>query len=123
MEAMVVPSSTGQRFLRGSITVTGNRSYRVEASLLSGKTTSTANLPLLLLSNHTYYFQVEPWPEGGREKAVTETVVLRFWPPVAGDGVEVWECGCSRSRTESHWEARVPVVRAFPEPARVLKLS
>lgn len=98
-------------FLAGSITV--DRTYRVHAEARIGETRQEIALQMVLHPGRPYEFVIEKWP-AGKKSAVTEEILFKFWPPLAGDGVEVWTCPCDEPtgedmRGSGHWQRLVAV--------------
>src|SRR5439155_25923889 len=90
------------------------RGYRIQAeAILDSGTSTSAGLGNVLHPNREEKFHFEQWPPGSK-KAKTREIRIRFWPPLDGDGVDVWDCPCGRPTGESmdgpgHWEWRVKV--------------
>lgn len=112
---------TATSSLFGSIIVP--RGYRIlaDAQFHSGGSTRIG-VPTPLRANQPSEFQIEQWPPGAT-RPVSKEIRFRFWPPLEGDGVDVWTCPCGRPTGESmdgpgHWEWQVPVVYEDYDPAR-----
>lgn len=102
--------------LFGSITV--EHGYRVRAEAIRSDGSRTPLSLSVLHPNRPAEFHIEQWPPGQTEP-VTKEIRISFWPPRAGDELELWACGCDRSSDESagspgHWEWRIPVVWQRP---------
>lgn len=93
--------------------ITVPRGYRVKAEALMGQSRQGIGLGLVVEANREVEFQIEPWFPN-QEKPRTKETVFRFWPPLEGDNVPVWGCGCGRPTGETvdgpgHWEQRALV--------------
>jgi hypothetical protein len=112
--------------LVGLLTLAGHKTYRVDGeALFNGGGSTPLSLPFLLTpGSHTVH--IEHWAPD-QEAPKVEAVRLWFWPPVAGDDADVWECPCGKPTAETaalggHWSRTIPVVfggrlpryRAFP---------
>lgn len=102
--------------LFGSITV--EHGYRVRAEAIRSDGSRTPLSLTVLHPNRPTEFHIEQWPPG-QTQPVTKEVRIGFWPPRAGDDLDLWACGCDRPSDESagspgHWEWKVPVVWRRP---------
>lgn len=97
------------------------RGYRIKAEAIRDDGSSAgAGLGSLLHPNQEEKFHFEQWPPGSTQP-VTKFIRIRFWPPLPGDGVDVWDCPCGRPTGEAldgegHWEWRVPVAYDSKRP-------
>jgi hypothetical protein len=111
--------------LFGSIHVPNN--YRVRAAaIFHGGGETELGIPLIIHANERVDLHIEQWPPGSTQPK-TQAIKFQFWPPLKGDGVDVWTCPCGRPVDESigapgHWEWVVPVVWEQPKKNRVLGL-
>lgn len=101
----------GQGSLFGAVTVP--RGYRVKAEAVMGRSRTELGLSMVAAPGREIEFQIEPW-HPDQEAARTGEVLFRFWPPLEGDDVSTWGCGCGRPTGETldgpgHWEQRVKV--------------
>lgn len=102
-------------------TITVQRGYRVQALAVRDHGNITgAGLGNVLHPNREERFHFEQWPPGSKQP-VTKEIWIRFWPPLPGDGVDVWTCPCGKPTGESlegegHWEWRVKVTYDPPTP-------
>lgn len=101
----------GHGSLFGAITIP--RSYRVKAVAVMGQSRTELGLSMVVAPGREVEFQIEPW-HPDQEAARTTEILFRFWPPIEGDDVPTWGCGCGRPTGETldgpgHWEQRVKV--------------
>lgn len=101
----------GHGSLFGSITMP--RGYRVKAEALMGQSRSELGLGMVAAPGREVELQIEPWHPDQEAPRVAE-IEFRFWPPLEGDDVPSWSCGCGRPTGETlegrgHWEQRVRV--------------
>jgi hypothetical protein len=99
--------------------VTVDHDYRVLADAISWNGNSVTRLPIdavLHAGRETPVF-VEAFAPGQTEPKA-EAIRFRFWPPVPGDGVDVWTCGCDEPELADggvgHWTRTVQVVHPVP---------
>lgn len=106
----------GHGSLFGKIVVP--RGYRVRAVALMGQSRSELGLGMVVVPGREVEFQIEQW-HPDQEAPRTAEIVFRFWPPLEGDDVPSWECGCDRPTGETadgpgHWEHRATVTYINP---------
>lgn len=111
--------------LWGAITVPGN-DYRVRATaVFEGGSSTELGIDHVIHSGQRVEIHIEQWPPGS-ERPKTKEIRFQFWPPIEGDGVDVWTCPCDRPVDEStgapgHWERTCRVV--FEPPPQPVSRS
>jgi hypothetical protein len=127
VEAVLERDESGHSSLWGTITLGGNKAYRPQAEgiFTVGGGSTPLSFPFLLEPGE-HRIPIESWAPDQEEPKIG-TVVVKFWPPVAGDDADVWACPCGQptaetasqgGKTQGHWTRRIKVVfDPPPKPA------